>query len=174
MSFIGGGSIVLPGDCETAIALAGNCSTPIVMTEAHQPSVVVTMAIPGPPGAPGPIGPSGAATLIETAVPISGHSAVACNASGLLIPADCTLLAHRGAVLGVTDSAYAAGAGAEVKTEFMLEHAGWAWAPGPVFVGVAGALTQTLPPGAVFSQVVGQALAATQLLVDLQPPITLS
>lgn len=146
----------------------------LVLVEQEPRIQILTEAEQGPPGPRGPAGPSGAATLIETAAPISGHSAVACNASGLLIPADCTLLAHRGAVIGVTDSAYAAGADAEVKTDFVLEHAGWTWAPGPVFVGVAGALTQTLPPGAVFSQVVGQALAATQLLVDLQPPITLS
>lgn len=135
---------------------------------------LLTESEQGPPGPRGPAGPSGAATLIETAAPISGHSVVACNAAGLLVPADCTLLAHRGAVIGVTDSAYAAGADAEVKTDFVLEHAGWTWAPGPVFVGVAGAMTQTLPPGAVFSQVIGHALAATQLLVYLQPPINLS
>jgi hypothetical protein len=43
-----------------------------------------------------------------------------------------------------------------------------------VFVGAHGALTQTLPAEAVFSQMVGMALAPTRLLVDVQPPIFLT
>ena len=126
----------------------------------------------GPQGVPGPAG--GATTFTVGATPLSGHSAVAADAAGLLIKADCTNLAHRGAVLGLLANAYSPGDQAVVQTDLTLEHAGWTWTPGPVFVGTAGQLTQALPIGAVFSQVVAHALSPTLVLVDVQPPITVS
>ena len=125
-------------------------------------------------GPPGPPGPGGNAQLVPAAQPVSGHSVVAVDASGQLVPADCTNAAHRGAVLGVVDRAYSPGESAEVKTGFPLTHSGWAWAPGPVFLGLAGQLTQSLPPGALFSQVIGQAVSPTRVLIDVQPPINLA
>ena len=124
----------------------------------------------GPQGVPGPAG--GATTFTVGATPLSGHSAVAADAAGLLIKADCTNLAHRGAVLGLLANAYSPGDQAVVQTDLTLEHSGWTWTPGPVFVGTAGQLTQALPIGAVFSQVVAHALSPTLVLVDIQPPIT--
>ena len=126
----------------------------------------------GPQGVPGPAG--GATTFTVGATPLSGHSAVAVDAGGMLIKADCTNPAHQGAVLGLLANAYSPGDQAVVQTAFTLEHAGWTWTPGPVFVGTAGQLTQALPIGAVFSQVVAHALSPTLVLVDVQPPITVS
>ena len=126
-------------------------------------------------GKTGPIGPAGGATLVTVgATPLSGHTAVAMDADGLLIYADCTNQTHIGAVQGVIANAYGAGDPAVVQTDFDLTHAGWAFATGPVFVGAAGALVQTLPVGAVFAQVVGYALAPTRIRVDVQPPIVLT
>lgn len=144
----------------------------VVVNEVEVTEVLtdVEQGPPGPRGLPGPTG--GAATVTVGAAPLSGHSAVAVDAAGLLIKADCTNPAHRGAVLGLLADAYSPGEAAVVQTAFTLEHAGWSWAPGPVFVGIAGQLTQSLPGGAVFSQVVAHALAATVVLVDVQPPIT--
>lgn len=137
-------------------------------------TVVVTRGVSGPQGKPGPVGPAGGATLVPVAAPLNGHSVVAADAGGALVPADCTLAAHLGAVLGVVAIAYVPGDDAAVQTAFVLEHAGWSWAAGPVYVGVAGALVQTLPPSALFCQVVGFALSATRVLIDLQPPIQLT
>lgn len=123
----------------------------------------------GPQGIPGPAG--GATTVMVGAAPISGHTAVALDSGGLLIYADCTNLAHLGAVLGVVANAYSAGDSAVVQTSFDLHHAGWAFTPGPVFAGAGGAIVQTLPPGAVFAQVLGYALSATRIHIDVQPPI---
>ncbi len=126
----------------------------------------------GPQGIPGPVG--GATTVMVGAAPISGHTAVALDSGGLLIYADCTNLAHLGAVLGVVANAYSPGDLAVVQTDFDLAHAGWTFATGPVFVGATGALVQTLPMGAVFAQVVGYALAPTRIRIDVQPPIVLT
>ena len=136
---------------------------------------VVAVAEQGPRGPQGVPGPAGGATTVTVgATPLSGHSAVAVDAGGMLIKADCTNPAHQGAVLGLLANAYSPGDQAVVQTAFTLEHAGWTWTPGPVFVGAAGQLTQTLPVGAVFSQVVAHALSPTLVLVDVQPPITVA
>jgi len=126
----------------------------------------------GPQGIPGPAG--GATTVTVGATPISGHCAVALDAGGLLVYADCTSPAHIGAVQGVVGNAYSPGDLAVVQTDFELVHGGWSFSPGAVFVGVSGALVQAPPPGAVFAQVVGFALAPTRIRVDVQPPIVLT
>lgn len=146
-----------------------------VLVEEVEVIQIVAVAEQGPPGRQGNPGPAGGATTVTVgASPLSGHSAVAVNAGGLLIKADCTNPAHRGAVLGLLANAYSPGDQAVVQTAFTLEHSGWAWSPGPVFVGTSGQLTQSLPGGAVFSQVVAHALSATRVLVDVQPPITVA
>lgn len=136
---------------------------------------IVAVAEQGPRGIQGIQGPAGGTTTVTVgATPLSGHSVVAADAAGLLIKADCTNPAHRGAVLGLLANAYSPGDQAVVQTDLTLEHSGWTWTPGPVFVGTAGQLTQTLPVGAVFSQVVAHALSPTLVLVDVQPPITIA
>lgn len=146
-----------------------------VLQEVVESVEILAVAEQGPQGIQGVPGPAGGATLIPVgATPLSGHSAVALGADGALQPADCTLAAHRGAVLGVVANAYAAGADAVVSNNIPLEHAGWTWAVGPVFVGAAGVLTQALPAGAKFSQVVGHAVSATRVLIDVQPPINIA
>lgn len=160
---------------DTAVVVTRESGETVVVRQSAAPAVVVTRGIPGPAGPLGPPGPAGGATLIPVgATPLSGHSAVALGADGALQPADCTLAAHRGAVLGVVANAYAAGADAVVSNNIPLEHAGWTWAVGPVFLGAAGVLTQVLPAGAKFSQVVGHAVSATRVLIDVQPPINIA
>lgn len=147
----------------------------VVVTPPQPFSTVAVRGVPGPRGPQGAPGPAGGATTVTVgATPLSGHSAVAADAAGLLIKADSTNPAHRGAVLGLLANAYSPGDQAVVQTAFTLEHSGWTWSPGPVFVGTAGQLTQTLPVGAVFSQVVAHALSPTLVLVDVQPPITIA
>jgi hypothetical protein len=159
----------------TAQAVVAQVSKTVVVQDTKPRTVVVTRGIPGPRGKQGIPGPAGGATLVPVGPePISGHSAVAVDADGLLVPADCTLPAHLGAVLGVVVNAYSPGDDAVVQTSFPLEHVGWTWSPGPVYVGAAGQLTQALPAGALFSQLVGVALSATRVLIDLQPPITIT
>ena len=175
-------TVVVTAPGGTAIVNAGGGSvvssvpsTVVVEREAEPRAIVVTRGIPGPRGPQGIPGPAGGATTVTVgATPLSGHSAVAVNAAGLLVPADSTNPAHRGAVLGLVANAYSPGDEAVVQTGFVLEHAGWTWAPGPVFVGIAGQFVQSLPAGALFSQVVGEAISATRLLIDLHPPISIA
>lgn len=136
---------------------------------------VLSVAQQGPRGIQGPPGPAGGASTVTVgASPISGHSAVAIDSSGLLVPADVSLAAHRGAILGVVANAYSPGDDAVVQTGYLLEHSGWSWALGPVLVGSAGALTQAPAASALFVQVIGYAVSPTRMVVDVQPPINLA
>ncbi len=147
----------------------------VVVRQLAPAQVVVTQGIPGPRGRQGPPGPAGGETTVRVGpAPISGHSVVACDAAGELVPADAVNPAHRGAVLGMVADAYSPGDDAVVQTGYVLEHAGWAWVPGPVLVGLAGQLAQAPPAGALFAQVVGQAISPTRVLIDVQSPITLA
>lgn len=159
---------------EEILILADQPDDSVLVDEVEVVSIVA-VAEQGPRGIQGIQGPAGGTTTVTVgATPLSGHSAVAVDAAGLLIQANCTNPAHRGAVLGLLANAYSPGDQAVVQTAFTLEHSGWTWSPGPVFVGTAGQLTQTLPVGAVFSQVVAHALSPTLVLVDVQPPITIA
>ena len=150
-------------------------NTAVVTVQQPPSSSVVVRGVPGPRGIQGIPGPAGGAAIVTVgATPLSGHTAVAMDADGLLIYADCTNPTHIGAVQGVIANAYGAGDPAVVQTDFDLSHAGWAFATGPVFVGASGALVQAPPPGAVFAQVVGYALAPTRIRIDVQPPIVLT
>lgn len=159
---------------EEILILADQPDDSVLVDEVEVVSIVA-VAEQGPRGIQGIQGPAGGTTTVTVgATPLSGHSAVAVDAAGLLIQADCTNPAHRGAVLGLLANAYSPGDQAVVQTAFTLEHSGWTWSPGPVFVGTAGQLTQALPIGVVFSQVVAHALSPTLVLVDVQPPITIA
>ena len=150
-------------------------NTAVVTVQQPPSSSVVVRGVPGPRGIQGIPGPAGGAAIVTVgATPLSGHTAVAMDADGLLIYADCTNPTHIGAVQGVIANAYGAGDPAVVQTDFDLSHAGWAFATGPVFVGASGALVQALPVGAVFAQVIGYALAPTRIRIDVQPPIVLT
>ena len=146
-----------------------------VLVEELETLEILEIAVQGPRGPRGIPGPAGGATTVMVgATPISGHTAVALDSGGLLIYADCTNPAHIGAVQGVVGNAYSPGDLVVVQTDFELVHAGWSFSPGPVFVGASGALVQTLPPGAIFAQVIGYALAPTRIRIDVQPPIVLT
>lgn len=147
----------------------------VVVTPPQPFATVVMRGVPGPRGIQGIPGPAGGATIVTVgATPLSGHTAVAMDADGLLIYADCTNPAHIGAVQGVIANAYGAGDPAVVQTDFDLVHSGWSFSPGPVLVGAGGALVQSLPPGALFAQAVAYALSPTRIRIDPQPPIAIT
>jgi len=133
---------------------------------------IVDAAAQGPMGPQGPQGLSGASvSLYPAAVPVSGHAAIVLNATGQALPADASDPTHF-AVAGVTVGAATAGDNVEVQNSGVLEHSGWTFTAGlPVFLGLAGAITQVLPPGVVFSKVLGVAVSPTRISLDFQPAI---
>lgn len=134
---------------------------------------LIEVAAQGPPGNDG--APGSAAETYQAGAAVSGHMGVAINSDGEVEYASCDSGLSSLSFIGVTTSAASSGADVPVRSSGEIEHGGWTWTPGlPVFLGLNGALTQTLPPGALFCLVVGYAHAATRLLVNPQPPISLS
>lgn len=114
----------------------------------------------------------GPATLIAGEA-ISGHTAYIVGEGGKAFIADPTNPLHQ-FVQGVTISAAAQDAAVQIQSDGMLTHVGWTFTPGGlVYVGLLGQLTQVLPGTAVFQKVVGVALTATTISLNLQPAIFL-
>lgn len=137
-----------------------------------EPKITVLTAGFGLQGPPGPKGVAGAALNLEVAqVDIGGHTAVVMDANGRCIIADPTN-PHHSSVSGITDHAVVAGAEVALVFTGSLEHSAWAFTVGsPVFLGLNGLLTQTLPTNAVFSKILGTASSPTRVSLDFQSAI---
>lgn len=160
---------------EASVVVLEQGGRTVVARQQKPAAVVITRGVPGERGARGLPGPAGGETTVTVGPTIlSGHSAVAVDEQGLLVPADSTNPAHLGAVIGVIADAYSPGEEAVVQTSFVLEHVGWNWGPGPILVGAAGALVQALGPDSLFAQTLGKAISPTRVLVGISPPITLA
>ncbi|MNR50449.1 hypothetical protein D3C85_1699640 [compost metagenome] len=54
----------------------------------------------------------------------------------------------------------------------MLEDEGWTWQPGRIWLGAEGQLTQA-PPATGFDLLIGSAVSATRINLNIQEPIAL-
>lgn len=105
------------------------------------------------------------------AVAISGHQAITLDGEGKAILASADIPEHQ-YVEALTQSSATIGDNVQVIRNGIFEHAGWSFTVGePVYLGLAGAITQTVPPEAVFSKVLGVVVAPTRIKVDFQPAI---
>lgn len=145
----------------------------VVMT-LDEPNVITTPAEQGPPGPQGAPGPAGSVYMSYVAgMTLSGHKAATVNSAGLAVYVDSDTPADAGKVLGITMNAALTGAAVNVQATGEVDEVSWSWTPGlPVYVGPAGALTQT-PPVNGFIQAVGMAVSPTKLAVGIRPAITL-
>jgi hypothetical protein len=118
-------------------------------------------------GPAGPKGDPGDKESVTAAEPLGGHRAV--TADGLhATPQTLDRL------VGITLGAGQLGAAVQYVSRGLMAEASWAWQAGaPVFVGLAGVLTQT-PPASGPARRVAWALSATEINVDLHPIIQLS
>ena len=131
---------------------------------------------PGVPGPPGPPGPAGGYAVGTAATALSGHRVVTADPDGTWRYASNDNPADMAAPLWITTGAVDAGQQGEAVILGPITEPSWSWNPGPVFLGLNGALTQTPPaaPDAVFLVQVGFATSATTLFVDRNPSIKLS
>lgn len=129
----------------------------------------------GPPGTAGPPGPAGAAvyTAVATST-ISGHKLVVLDNAGSPQYASNLDPSHMGKVLGLTLNGANPGNTVTVQRVGDIVEPTWVWVLGqPVYLGLAGALTQIVPTAPAFLQVIGFPIAATKLFVDLREPFSL-
>lgn len=140
----------------------------------------IAIAMPGIPGPAGPPGGGPADHLEITGIAaqaLSGHRAVYRRADGLIDYADAATLSHGSVAIGVTSGAAASGSAVTVTMLGEMTEGSWTWtAPGLIFLGANGALTQVVPsaPGSEFLAVLGYAGSPTRMYVNRQPSIYLT
>lgn len=144
-----------------------------VVSETVVESEVLEMSAQGPEGPPGPAGAIAQSMTVGVAA-VGGHRVVLLAAGGAA-HADTTVLAHAARVVGVTLTAGAPGEQTTVQALGRITEPSWAWTPdADILLGVAGQLTQTPAPGAVFSQRIGYAITPTAIWVELSDPVLFS
>jgi hypothetical protein len=120
-------------------------------------------------------GVSSSGDLVKpAAIALSGHKVVYISSAGANY-ASSRDIATRGLAVGITVGASALGGNSTIRTNGEIIEPSWAWTPAqPVFLGQDGALSQSGPaPPDLFSQIVGIAISATSIYVNIQPPIVL-
>lgn len=142
----------------------------LLVVEREQQVTLLDVGVQGMPGPPGAAG--GSALSLIAGAALGGHRAVR-SLAGVAIYADCETVADASLVLGITQGAASEGAPVQVQTMGLMTEPSWSWVPDlPVFVGLAGVLTQT-PPAAGYRLIVGVATRADQIHIGLKMPIVL-
>ena len=166
--------VLIDHDTETDVLVEREVD--VVLEQSEPEEIIITEVVQGPPGPPGPIGPSGGSALSVTAgQDIGGHRLVLLSAQGDAIYADARQLSHAEVVVGLTVFAAVQGQSIDIVRAGIVEEPSWSWvADQPVYLGLDGVPTQTLPPGALFGLVVGFPIAPTKLFMSIKPPIVFS
>ena len=125
-----------------------------------------------PPGPPGPPGPAGGTALQRMAGEALSALRAVYELDGEVYFLDFQDEDHIDLLLGITLTAANAGQPINVQRSGALDDSGWAWSPGRVYLGANGALTQ-VPAAAGFDVLIGVAVSATRLILNLQDPIEL-
>lgn len=131
--------------------------------------VFVTKARQGPPGIPGPTGGS---ALQRTAGATLSALVVVYEEDGEVFALDKDDDANIDQLLGLTVTAADLGEPINVQRSGEVNNSGWALTPGRVYLGASGALTQT-PATNGNDVLIGRAVSATRLLLDIQDTIDL-
>ena len=142
-----------------------SATTPLDVTVAAPISVAITAGLQGPAGPPGADG-DGVLTLL------GGHRLVAADGAGGVTYARCDAARDLRAVRGIPLHAAEGGEDIAIRRIGEVEESSWAWTPGqPVYLGLNGVPTQTLPPGAIFGLIVGIPTTPTTLFMAPREPI---
>lgn len=115
-----------------------------------------------------PTGATSAPVTANAGEALSGHRGVYVAADGLAYYADPANETGR-LLSGITTGAAALGASASIQTDGAVDEPSWAWTAGggPVWLGTAGALTQTVPVAGLLIQV-GIPMGPTRLRIEPQ------
>lgn len=133
---------------------------------------VIEVLSEGEQGPPGPPGPSGGSTLQRTAGATHSALVVVYEEDGEVFVLDKDDDAHIDQLIGLTVTAASIGNPINVQRTGAVDNSGWAWTPGRVYLGAGGALTQ-IPATDGNDVLIGRAVSATRLLLDIQDPIDL-
>ena len=149
----------------------------VIVTKETSVEVIETPAEQGPPGPAGPPGAPGGVTVSYPAAasPIGGHRACLINSNGQVEYASADNPAHLNMLLGVSTGAAIAGDPVNIQAGGELQEPSWNWTLGlPIFLGINGLLTQSVPTFPSFMQVIGMPVTPSKIYIRIQPPILLS
>jgi len=105
--------------------------------------------------------------------PMSAHKVVYSDVTGVIL-ADKDLLVVQDRILGITTTSTAAPGGVvNYISHGKLVDPSFAFTPGPIYLGIAGALTQIKPTTGVLIQV-AIAVTNTEIIVDIQLNVKLA
>lgn len=152
----------MPGVMSGSSVVSGECTT-------------VAVGVPGP-STGGSVGASSITMTGTAAVALGGHRAVYRRADGLIDYASADDPACMNESIWITTGAAALGDDVTAVAFGEMSEPSWTWSPGvPIFLGLAGALTQTPPvePTSDFLAVLGYAPIPTKMFVNRQPSIDL-
>lgn len=106
---------------------------------------------------------------------LSGHRLVVPMDNGQVEYADATVLDHHEKPVWLTTGAWGPGVNANLLAIGEVEEPSWTWSPdSPIWLGANGALTQTIPLGAMFIRKVAEVISPTAIYFAPQQPIVVS
>jgi hypothetical protein len=134
--------------------------------------VAAIVAVGGPSG---PAGQPGGVVERVTAAALSGHKLVVPLDDGTVNYGDSSNILHANRPVWLTTGAWGSGVTATLVAAGPVTEPSWNWTPGlPIWLGLNGALTQTIPVSAVFARQVARVINATTLEFTTQQPIMLA
>ena len=157
-----------------------NCPRVLVTAEAfalvvepeQAPVALVATGEQGPAGRPGEPGPAGGSAFQRTAGEALSALRAVYELDGQVRYLDYRDEDNIDLLLGLTLTAANLGEQTNIQRSGPIDDSGWSWTPGPVWLGAAGALTQN-PPADGFDVLIGAAVSATRITLNLQQPIEL-
>ncbi|AVO56160.1 hypothetical protein [Ectopseudomonas mendocina] len=136
------------------------------------PALVVAAGTQGPPGRQGEPGPEAGSAFQRVAGETLSALRVVYELAGQVFKLDARDGERIDLLLGVTLTAAQQGDTINVQRSGAIDDAGWSWQPGLVWLGADGALTQQ-PPVDGFAVLIGAAVSATRITLNIQPGIQL-
>jgi hypothetical protein len=157
---------------ETATAVCVGEPFALVVEPQQAPAVLLAVGDQGPAGPAGVPGPAGGSAFQRVAGETISALRVLYELGGAVFALDYRAADYIDFILGISLTAADPGQPLNVQRSGALEDSGWNWAPGRIWLGANGALTQT-PPADGFDVLIGAAVSATRITLNITDPINL-
>lgn len=153
-----------------------NISESTLVTTSPTNNVIVSEVIEtellssGQQGPAGPPGPSGEGAIVVIAGENLGGGRIVMHENDEAFYSSSDVTDDMDKVIGVTIGAVVIGADSNVRSSGELIDSSWSWASGPIYNGLNGIMTQTVPSTGFVLQV-ATALSPTKILINIKQGI---
>lgn len=145
---------------------------PLIVQNEQSHQFTILAGQRGQQGEQGIPGPAGGTALSRVAGETLSALRVVYEIDGEVFLLDSADDVHIDQLLGLTITSGNASENVNVQLVGAVDDASWSWTPGRVYLGANGFLTQT-PPDAGYLVLVGYAVSATRLILNIQDNIEL-